>query len=147
TPRNETTENSLQVPVIPVPEVAHTTDTNYEVKGDSSAAARNRQRTTTREDEELAESAKKLTVSAASPSGSNQSQAASHSDGYKRESTAVGILRRLSTRKPSSKHDSKGAPPGSPSIPPPALSPPADATVPRKSLSVRQSRESGREPK
>ncbi|KAF3928887.1 hypothetical protein ABW20_dc0110089 [Dactylellina cionopaga] len=138
---NENPEKVLQIPVIPVPEMAHTSDTGYDANGEPISPSRTRPRARTHGDDEIVESVKQMSVS-------NQttppSQSTTAHDSIKKESTAASLLRRFSTRRHSHKPDIKGAAPTpvvtvQSSGASPATS---DIAVPRKSLSVRRTRDS-----
>ncbi|EWC44012.1 hypothetical protein DRE_01364 [Drechslerella stenobrocha 248] len=55
---HESAEKALQVPIIPVPEMAHTSETGYEIKGEPSSPSRTRPRARTHGDDELVDSMK-----------------------------------------------------------------------------------------
>ncbi|KAJ6259459.1 hypothetical protein Dda_5096 [Drechslerella dactyloides] len=141
-PANESAEKAIQIPIIPVPEMAHTSETSYEVKGEPASPSRTRPRARTHGDDELAESMKQVNVSNQT-TPSTQSTATGGDTG-KKESTAASLLRRFSTRRHSQKPDAKQAP-TTPvvTVQGSGASPAAsDIAVPRKSLSVRRNRDS-----
>ncbi|EPS42890.1 hypothetical protein H072_3204 [Dactylellina haptotyla CBS 200.50] len=135
---HETSEKAPQIPIIPVPEMAHTSDTGYEAKGEPSSPSRTRPRARTHGDDELVDGVNKMSVaSQVAPS----TQTTTAPDSSKKESTAASLLRRFSTRRHSHKPDVKATTPvvtvqGSGASP--AAS---DIAVPRKSLSVRRNRD------
>ncbi|KAI9713904.1 MAG: serine/threonine-protein kinase KIN2 [Bogoriella megaspora] len=131
-------QQPLQMPDLPAPETAYTNSNAYEMKGEAPTGGRNRPRARTHGEDEVTSDMKKLNVNTQSGQASptivtpptDQAPA-------KRENAAVGLLRRLSTRR--SKEPDR--PPRS-NPPPPALavSGPNEATgpPPRKSFSVRR---------
>ncbi|KAF3939551.1 hypothetical protein ABW19_dt0210479 [Dactylella cylindrospora] len=135
----EISEKPPQLPIIPLPEMAHTSETSYEVKGEPSSPSRTRPRARTHGDEELAESVKQLNASGQN-TGSTQSTTVPP-DSVKKESTAASLLRRFSTRRHSHKPEPKPATPAVTVQSSGASPATSDIAVPRKSLSVRRTRD------
>ncbi|KAK6510364.1 serine/threonine-protein kinase KIN2 [Arthrobotrys conoides] len=138
-PPYESSEKAPQVPIIPLPEMAHTSDTNYDAKGEPSSPSRTRPRARTHGDEDLVDSVKQMSVS-------NQitapTQPTTTVDSIKKESTAASLLRRFSTRRHSHKPDSKSMATPVVTVQSSGASPAtSDIAVPRKSLSVRRARD------
>ena len=132
-------EKPLKIPDLPAPEAAYTNASAYEMPGEKATGGRSRARSRTHGEEDVTEGMKKVSLNA--PPGvppaivtpSHEQQPA------KKESAAVGLLRRFSTRRT---RESRPEAQHSPSL---QVQPPADtSTTPRKSFSVRRSR--NREP-
>ena len=133
-------EKPLKIPDLPAPEAAYTNASAYEMPGEKSGG-RARARSRTHGEDDMTESMKKVnlnvppspaTPAIVAPTGWEQQPP-------KKESTTIGLLRRFSTRRTK---DSRTDSQHSPSM---QLQPPTDpATTPRKSFSVRRSR--NREP-
>ena len=129
-------EKPLKIPDLPAPEAAYTNASAYEMPGEKSGG-RARARSRTQGEDDVAETMKKVnlnippspaTPAIVTPTGFDQQPP-------KKESTAVGLLRRFSTRRTK---DSRTDSQHTPSV---QLRPPTDsATTPRKSFSVRRSR-------
>lgn len=133
-------EKPLKLPDLPAPEAAHTNTTTYEMSGEKTTGGRSRPRARTHGEDDIVDSLKKIHVgsSSAQPSPAIVTTLAPQQPSVKKESVAGGILRRFSTRrnKESTKERGDGQPP--PSL---QLQPPSDtAAPPRKSFSVRRSR-------
>lgn len=130
-------QQPLQMPDLPAPETAYTNANAYEMKGEAPTGGRTRPRARTHGEDEVTGEMEKLKV--ASP-GAPPSPAIvtppNDQPPAKRENAAVGLLRRLSTRR------SKDPDRPRPQNPPPSLavSSPNEATgaPPRKSFSVRK---------
>jgi hypothetical protein len=125
-------DRSLQMPDLQAPAAAHTNSATYEMAGEAPTGGRSRPRARTHGEDELQEGAQKArsrTRTPAIPSPAIVLPPPEHTP-VKKESTAVGLLRRLSTRRPKD-----------PERPAPAVT--GDAfTTPRKSFSVRRQRDS-----
>lgn len=143
----------LKTPGLPSPEAAHTNTFSPEMPGESATGGRARARSRTQGEDEVTEGIKHVTIN------EKQSQAAPSprlsppaQDGPPRkEGTALGLLRRFSTRRNKDRDPDRPPPPPSFSIQPPqdsAGSAPATttATTPRKSFSVRRSRRRDQSP-
>jgi len=136
-------EKPLKVPDLPAPEAAYTNATTYEMPGEKATGGRSRPRARTHGEDDVVEGLKNINIGGTSGSAAPAAVAppTEHIPARK-ESTAVGLLRRLSTRR------NKEAPRERIDIQSPPslqLQPPNETAAPlRKSFSVRRSRK--REP-
>jgi len=130
-------EKPLKMPDLPAPEAAYTNAAAYEMAGEQPTGGRSRPRARTHGEDEVTESLQKLNLK---PAPGNLSPAMlSPTEQPKKESTAAGLLRRFSTRKYRNPDRDRMEPPPTPSL---AVSGPSDpASVPRKSFSVRRTRD------
>ena len=131
-------QQPLQMPDLPAPETAYTNANTYEMKGEAPTGGRTRPRARTHGEDEVTGDMEKVKV--ASPSAPPSPAIVTPPNDQppaKRENAAVGLLRRLSTRR--SKDPDRPRPHNAP---PPSLavSSPNEATgpPPRKSFSVRR---------
>ena len=131
-------ETPLKLPGLPTPEAAHTNTFAPEMPGEKATGgrARPRARTNGEDNDSLGEKTlevpeKKQVPSISSPTTTPQSE-----QPVKKEGTALGLLRRFSTRRYRDRDVDRPQPPPSLNIQPPADS----AAPPRKSFSVRRSR-------
>ena len=137
-PRTEG-EQLVQIPGLPeVPQAAYTNSQAYELAGEKPTGGRSRPRARTHGEDEVTEGMKNVNINAA-PSPTNPAivepssgQHAPHP--VRKESAAAGLLRRFSTRR------TKDAPDRS--HPPPALAVHGPSETPKKSFSVRRTRDS-----
>ena len=134
-------EKPLKIPDLPAPEAAYTNASTYEMPGEKPTGGRARARSRTHGEDDMTENMKKVNLNVppnpATPT--IMTPPASEQQPAKKESTAAGLLRRFSTRRTK---DSRSDAQHTPSV---QLQPPQDqATTPRKSFSVRRSR--NREP-
>lgn len=130
-------EAPLKLPGLPPPEAAHTNQHAYEIPGERSTGGRSRPRARTQGDDEVVQEMRKLDVAEnkTGPSAYKSSQVMAD-QAPKKEGTAMGLLRRLSTRRGPKERDVDRQP--APAV---NIQPPSDlATPPRKSFSVRRSR-------
>ncbi|KAL9614846.1 MAG: hypothetical protein Q9167_000679 [Letrouitia subvulpina] len=128
-------EKPLKMPDLPAPEAAYTNSTTYEMPGEEATGGRSRPRSRTHgEDDENAKRAQ-LGVS---NQGSPALLAPSTEQSNRRESTAAGIFRRLSTRRGRDPAKDRGDAQHPPQVQ--VRLPPDQSTTPRKSFSVRRSR-------
>lgn len=126
-------EKPLKLPDLPAPEAAYTNASTYEMPGEKATGGRSRARSRTQGEDDVSEGIKKVNLSPPSGVAPTIVTPTFEQQPAKKESTAVGLLRRLSTRRT---RESK-----SNDQPSPHLQPPTDsATTPRKSFSVRRSR-------
>jgi hypothetical protein len=136
-------EKPLQMPDLPAPEAAHTNSAAYEMPGEKPTGGRSRPRARTHGEDEVTEGLKNLKIA---PPGSTSPAIITppiEQPSAKRESTAVGLLRRFSTRKHKNS-DRDREPPPTPTL---AVSSPSEpASVPRKSFSVRRLRDRDDQP-
>jgi serine/threonine protein kinase KIN1/2 len=128
-------EKPLAMPDLPPPEAAHTNQHAYEMPGEKATGGRSRPRARTHGDDEVVQGMEKLDV-AGKRGPSTPSRATPPSEPtVKKEGTAMGLLRRFSTRRNKDKTSDRPAAPAVNIQPPIELAPP-----PRKSFSVRRSR-------
>lgn len=135
-------EQPLRVPDLPAPAAAHTNTSSYEMPGEATTGGRPRPRARTQGEEDVTETMKNVSLG---PSPKPQTPTivtpTVEQPQMKKESTAAGLLRRLSTRRHRDTDKEKMAKSTTPASAPN----PADTSVPaRKSFSVRRAR--GREP-
>ncbi|RPB10851.1 Pkinase-domain-containing protein [Morchella conica CCBAS932] len=126
----------LRIPIPKQPEIAHTSETSYEVKGEpASTSGRTRPRARTHGDEEVSEAMKKVNLGGVSlpPSPVVPQSAIKEDSVVRKESTVGGMLRRFSTRR----HNAKALAPPTLSVQAPGQAP-VEIVAPRKSLSVRR---------
>ena len=135
----------LRVPDLPAPEAAHTNASAYEMPGEQPTGGRARARSRTQGEEEVTENLKKVQL--IPPTQVNETNAQpSEMHSAKKESTGMGILRRLSTRRgrdPRSENVESRQTPSFQVRPPAEVSPSPGL---RKSFSVRKPRNREREP-
>ncbi|KAL9089604.1 MAG: hypothetical protein Q9165_005636 [Trypethelium subeluteriae] len=134
-------QQPLKMPDLPAPESAYTNANTYEMKGEAPTGGRTRPRARTHGEDEVTGDMEKLKVhSPGAPPSPAIVTPPNEQPPAKRENAAVGLLRRLSTRR--SKEPDRIR---SHNAPPPALavSSPNEATgpPPRKSFSVRRSKD------
>lgn len=136
-------EKPLKMPDLPAPEAAYTNSTTYEMPGEKPTGGRSRPRSRTHGEDEVTEGIKKVNLNVPNKAAPMITTPPAEQTPVKKESTAVGLLRRFSTRR--NKDSSRGRidTQDPPSL---QLQPPTDtaATTLRKSFSVRRSR--NREP-
>jgi hypothetical protein len=135
-------ETPLKLPGLPQPEAAHTNQHAYEIPGEKTTGGRSRPRARTQGDDDIVEDIRKLDVaeSKTAPTSYKTTQPAMEQI-PKKEGTAMGLLRRLSTRRPRERD------PDRPPAPALNIQPPTDlAAPPRKSFSVRRSRRRDQSP-
>lgn len=128
-------EPALPVPGLPSPEAAYTNTFAPEMPGEKVTGGRSRPRARTNGEEDAP--GKPVDSSIAKPSQQTQTVSAAPpaDQGFKKEGTAMGLLRRFSTRRV---RDREGDRPQPPTL---NIQPPQDsADPPRKSFSVRRSR-------
>ncbi|TKA81468.1 hypothetical protein B0A55_02940 [Friedmanniomyces simplex] len=138
-------EKPLPIPDLPAPAAAYTNSQAYEMPGEKPTGGRTRPRARTHGEDEVQEGLQNLNVNTA-PSPTNPAIVEPSFDQQapqpaRKESVATGLLRRLSTRR--SKDPATERPPRGerPSHPPPSLAVFAPSETPRKSLSVRRTRD------
>ncbi|KAL8718106.1 MAG: hypothetical protein Q9225_004728 [Loekoesia sp. 1 TL-2023] len=133
-------EKPLKMPDLPPPEAAYTNSTTYEMPGEKATGGRSRPRSRTHGEDDVSEGMKRVNLNVPKQ-GPPPSLTPTTEQPARKESTAAGLLRRFSTRR--SKEPSRDrSTANAPSL---QVQPPADhGTPPRKSFSVRRSR--NREP-
>ena len=136
-------EKPLKLPDLPAPEAAYTNAAAYEMPGEKTTGGRSRPRSRTPGEDDIAEPVKKVALNT---TGGQRAPAIMtppmDQQPARKESAAAGLLRRFSTRrnKDSPRERSEANPPSV------QLQPPMDSPTPRKSLSVRISRNRGTPP-
>ncbi|KIV88253.1 hypothetical protein PV10_07952 [Exophiala mesophila] len=127
----------IKLPGLPSPEAAHTNTFAPEMPGEKATGGRARPRARTNgEDEDVLQGLKSVELSDRKSGQASNTLSSPHGDQPpKREGTALGLLRRFSTRRYKDRESDRPAPPAL------NIQPPQDsATAPRKSFSVRRSR-------
>ncbi|KAL8839509.1 MAG: hypothetical protein Q9170_001732 [Blastenia crenularia] len=135
-------EKPLKMPDLPPPEAAYTNSTTYEMPGEKATGGRSRPRSRTHGEDDVPEGMKRVNLNPPRQ-GPPPSLASPTEQPARKESTAVGLLRRFSTRR--SKEPSRDR--STTQAPSLQVQPPGDQPIappPRKSFSVRRSR--NREP-
>jgi serine/threonine protein kinase KIN1/2 len=128
-------EKPLAMPDLPPPEAAHTNQHAYEIPGEKATGGRSRPRARTHGDDEVVQDMEKLDV--VGKRGPSTPVRATHPSEppAKKEGTAMGLLRRFSTRRNKDRTSERQTAPSVTIQSPTELSPPH-----RKSFSVRRSR-------
>lgn len=133
-------EKPLKMPDLPPPEAAYTNSTTYEMPGEKATGGRSRPRSRTHGEDDVNEGMKRVNLNVPKH-GPPPSLTPPNEQPARKESTAAGLLRRLSTRR--NKEPSRDR--STAHTPSFQVQPPADQPTPvRKSFSVRRSR--NREP-
>lgn len=133
-------EKPLKMPDLPPPEAAYTNSTTYEMPGEKATGGRSRPRSRTHGEDDVSEGMKRVNLNVPRH-GPPPSLTPPNEQPARKESTAVGLLRRFSTRR--NKEPSRDR--STAHTPSFQVQPPPDQTTPvRKSFSVRRSR--NREP-
>lgn len=132
-------EKPLKIPDLPAPEAAYTNSTTYEMPGEKITGGRSRPRSRTHGEDDVTEGMKKVNLNVPGSQGSPTIVTPpTDQPPARRESTAAGLLRRFSTRRTKESPRERVDTQNSPSV---QLQPPKDSpTTPRKSFSVRRSR-------
>ncbi|KAI1995441.1 Serine/threonine-protein kinase [Ophidiomyces ophidiicola] len=126
----------VSFPDIPVPKAAHTNQNSYEIPGDKDAGGRSRPRARTHGDDDLTEATKNLRLARPSDAIPPAIITPQIEQAPKKENPAVGLLRRLSTRRTRDRgREERG---NVQQVP--ILNTPDSLPSPRKSFSVRRSR-------
>lgn len=130
----------LKAPGLPSPEAAHTNTFSPEMPGEIATGGRSRARSRTNGEDELAEGVKHVTINekATQPMPSPRLEPPPSDPPARKEGTAMGLLRRFSTRR-NKERDTDRPPPPAVNIQPPQDTA-TSSTTPRKSFSVRRSR-------
>jgi serine/threonine protein kinase KIN1/2 len=143
---NTTGENPLGIPDLPeAPAAAYTNAQTYEMPGEKPTGGRTRPRARTHGEDEVQEGMANLNVNTA-PSPTNPAIVEPSVDQpapqpAKKESTATSLLRRLSTRRSKEPAADRPSRAERPSHPPPSLAVFGPTDNPRKSFSVRRTRD------
>ena len=129
-------EKPLKMPDLPAPEAAYTNSATYEMPGEKATGGRSRPRARTHGEDEVTADMKKSTLAVPNNQGSPAIVTPPPQQSARKESTAAGLLRRFSTRR--NKEHPRDRIDTGPSV---QVQPPNDsAAPPRKSFSVRRSR-------
>lgn len=128
-------ETPLAMPDLPPPEAAHTNQHAYEMPGEKPTGGRSRPRARTHGEDEVVHDMEKLDVVGKRGPTTPSRTVPSSDPPVKKEGTAMGILRRFSTRRNKDRMSDRQPAPSVNIQPPSDLAPP-----PRKSFSVRRSR-------
>ena len=128
-------ERPLALPDLPPPEAAHTNQHAYEMPGEKATGGRARPRARTHGDDEVSQDIEKLDVIGKRGPSTPSRATPPVEPPVKKEGTAMGLLRRFSTRRNKDRTSERQTAPSVSVQPPPELAPP-----PRKSFSVRRSR-------
>lgn len=135
----------LRMPGLPPPEAAHTNDNTYEMPGENATGGRSRPRARTHGEDEIADGVQRLDLAGTKHiqgSTSPSVPAPPPEQPGRKEGTAMGILRRFSTRKTRDRNTAEGSYTPTLNIQPP----PDSAAPPRKSFSVRRARRHDQSP-
>lgn len=131
-------EKPLKMPDLPAPEAAYTNTSTYEMPGEKATGGRSRARSRTQGEEDVSESLKKVNLNVPPTTPAIVTPQNHEQQSTKKESTAVGLLRRFSTRRTKEPREPRSETQNSPSL---QVQPSPDpTTTPRKSFSVRRSR-------
>ncbi|PGH07725.1 CAMK/CAMKL/KIN1 protein kinase [Helicocarpus griseus UAMH5409] len=135
-------EPALKVPELPAPEAAHTNQNAYELPGEKETGGRARPRARTHGDDEVRDGIRSLNIG--QPAGqASPAIVTPPVEQFKKENAAVGLLRRLSTRRTREKPRDTNRTSQGPTL---NVQPPDDIMPPRKSLSVRGPRHENASP-
>lgn len=128
-------EKPLKMPDLPAPEAAYTNASTYEMPGEKATGGRSRARSRTQGEDDVSESMKKINLNVPPTTPAIIVPPTQEQQAAKKGNTAAGLLRRFSTRR------TKEPRPDTQNTPSTQLQPPTDtSTTPRKSFSVRRSR-------
>lgn len=131
-------EKPLKMPDLPAPEAAYTNASTYEMPGEKATGGRSRARSRTQGEDDVSESMKKVNLHVPPATPAIITPPASESQPAKKGNTAAGLLRRFSTRRSKEPREPRADAQSTPST---QLQPTTDtSTTPRKSFSVRRSR-------
>lgn len=136
-------EKPLKMPDLPVPPAAYTNTAAYEMAGENPTGGRSRPRARTHGEDEIADGLKRVDLSQP-PGVATPALPPPPVEHAKKEGAAAGLLRRFSTRRYRS-HDKDRAEPLPPTPSVAVSSPPESASVPKKSFSIRRTRDRGAE--
>jgi hypothetical protein len=127
-------EKPLKIPDLPAPEAAYTNSSTYEMQGEKTGG-RSRPRARTQGEDEVTDTLQKLNLK--EPPNASPAVISPPPEHPRKESAAVGLLRRFSTRK--YRNPDRTEPPPTPAV---AVSGPGEpAAAPKKSFSVRRTRD------
>ena len=133
-------EKPLQMPDLPAPEAAYTNASAYEMPGEKATGGRSRARSRTHGEDDVIDGMRKVNLNISSDTTTpNIMIPSSHGQQPKKESATVGLLRRFSTRRTREPRSQSSQTP-SLQLPSQSGSTSEAAPSPRKSFSVRRSR-------
>lgn len=135
-------DQTLPIPDLATPEIAHTNAAAYELAGEIPSGGRSRPRARTHGEDDIVDGLKQLSVGRSdgpvTPGPTTAPVQSSKRENLKKETVTGGLLRRFSTRRPKDPPRERVESQGTPSL---QLQPPHDpVATPRKSFSVRRSR-------
>lgn len=135
----------VKIPDLPAPEPAYTNSQRYEMAGEKPTGGRTRPRARTHGEDEVNEGMQNLNVNKA-PSPTNPAIIEPTVEQQKpeparKESAAAGLLRRLSTRRSKEPAAERVTRSERPSHPPPSLAVYGPSDTPKKSFSMRRTRD------
>ena len=138
-------EKPLKIPDLPAPEAAYTNVSTYEMVGEKPTGGRTRARSRTQGEDDVADELKKVNLNVPPGQAPTIVTPTVEQQPPKKESTGMGLLRRLSTRRGKEYRNERSETQQTPSSQ--LQPPPSDiAATPRKSFSVRRSRNRERTP-
>ena len=137
-------EQPLKIPDLPAPEAAYTNVSTYEMAGEKPTGGRARARSRTQGEDDVVENLRKVNLNV--PPGQTPTIVTPppEQQSNKKESTGMGILRRFSTRRGKDYRSERSDQQQAPSVQ--VQSPQDLSSAPRKSFSVRRSRNRDRAP-
>lgn len=130
-------EKPLKMPDLPAPEAAYTNASTYEMAGEKPTGGRSRARSRTQGDDDVAERMKNVNLNVPSTTPAIMTPPLEQQPA-KKESTGMGLLRRFSTRRTKEPRPDRSDAQNAPSLQVPHSE--STATTPRKSFSMRRSR-------
>lgn len=138
-------EKALKLPDLPAPPAAHTNSAAYEMAGEKPTGGRSRPRARTHGEDDVSEGVKNINLNTAPPPTNppvvqSPPPEQQQPEPPRRESAAAGLLRRFSTRRhkdPAERLDRSERP----KHPPPSLAVFGPSDTPKKSFSVRRTRD------
>ncbi|KAF2428617.1 Pkinase-domain-containing protein [Tothia fuscella] len=137
------TKEPLKMVDLPAPEAAYTNANAYEMAGEAPTGGRTRPRARTHGEDEVTEGLKKMNINQGDAPATPVIMTPPAEPPQRKESTAVGILRRFSTRRKPREQGSEHAPPPPQvniSSPTDGVQSPSSAPPLRKTFSVRRAR-------
>ena len=138
-------EKPLKLPDLPAPEAAYTNVSTYEMAGEKPTGGRTRARSRTQGEDDVVENLKRVNLNVPPAHANPAATPPPPQQAGKKESSGMGILRRFSTRRGKDYHPNRPETQQAPSF---QVQPPSEVTdtTPRKSFSVRRSRNRDRAP-
>ena len=137
-------ERPLTIPDLPAPEAAYTNVSAYEMAGEKPTGGRTRARSRTQGEDDVAEGLKKVNLNIPPGQTPMITTPPPELQPAKKEISGIGLLRRFSTRRGKDYRSDRSDTQQTPSF---QVQPPSDLSgTPRKSFSVRRSRNRERTP-